>query len=178
MTKIILMTGCPGSGKSTIGHALAEKFTRCVHLQVDTIRESMVSGFAPPGEFTPEAIQQFKLARQVAIEWATIYANADINVIIDDVCIPESFTQHYAALDEHPNFAKVLLNPSRDALIERVTERGGPFAEFFIQEGLDYVLGMIEGIPKDGWLSVDSSNLSIDQTTQTIMKQLDLAETS
>lgn len=153
---------------------MAEKFSSGVHLQVDTIRESMVSGFASPGEFNSEAIQQFRLARKVAKDWAITYADESISVVIDDVCIPESFTQHYSELGDHPNVTRVLLNPSRDVLIERITQRGGPFVEFFVNQGVDVVLGLIDAMPKQGWLVVDSSNLSIEQTLRAITEHLEL----
>jgi predicted kinase len=172
MSKIILITGCPGCGKSTIGQALAKQFPSGVHLRVDAIRESMVSGFAPPGEWTPEAKQQFRLAREVGTYWARTYVAEGIDVVIDDVCIPELFTEHYAALFAQPNVHRVLLNPSREVLAERITQRGGPYAEFFVQRGIPYVSGLIEAMPKQGWIVVDSSAQTIEQTLHTVMNSL------
>lgn len=174
MASITLITGSPGSGKSTVGRALAEQFSQSVHIKVDDIRESMVSGFNRPGEFTPESLRQFKLARDVAIYWARSYAEAGIHVIIDDVCIPEGFTHHYAALDEFSQMARVLLKPSRDMLIKRINERGGPYAEFFVRDGLPWVLKLIEAMPNDGWMIVDSSDLNIAETVQMVLERLEL----
>ena len=173
MASITLITGSPGSGKSTIGRALAEQVSGGVHIKVDEIRESVVD-YAGPGEFTSEALRQFMLARQVAIHWARTYADAGHPVIVDDVCIPESFGQHYAALNEHPQEARVLLAPSRDTLIKRINERGGPYAEFFVQNGLSWVLELIEAMPKEEWIVVDSSELSVEETVQAVVKQLEM----
>jgi chloramphenicol 3-O-phosphotransferase len=176
MTKIILITGCPGSGKSTIGRLLAETFASCIHLQVDAIRESIVSGFAlpaPVNEWSFEETHQFKLARKVAIVWANTYAHEGINVVIDDVCIPEGFIQDYAELNKQSNVDKVLLNPKHDVLTERIIQRGGPYAEFFV-ENIAYVQGLIDSMPKEGWVIIDSSSLNSEQTTQAIVEQLDL----
>ncbi len=172
MTNIILITGCPGSGKSTIGRTIAEQFSLGIHLQVDVIRESIVKGFQAPGEWTPEGIRQFALAREVATQWAHIYRDDGYHVVIDDVCIPEAFTEHYAGLVTQPKVTRVLLNPNRDALVERITKRGGPFMDFFLNVAIPDVQGIIQVMPKAGWIIIDSSNLSIEQTTQAVMERL------
>ena len=176
MTQIILLTGCSGSGKSTLAHAIAAQLPSCVHLRVDAIRESMVSGFAPPGEWTPEGIQQFRLARDVAIYWARLYAAEGIAVVIDDVCVPELFIEHYVALFEQLNVHRVLLNPSAAALTERITRRGGPYAEFFVTQAIPYVSGLIAAMPKDGWIVLDTSDWSIEQTVAAVLQRCGLAQ--
>lgn len=50
MHKIILLTGGPGSGKSTIAHLLAQHFSKSLHLQVDHLRGMMVNGISLPGK--------------------------------------------------------------------------------------------------------------------------------
>jgi predicted kinase len=172
MTNIILITGCPGSGKSTIGRALAEQFSHSIHIQVDSIRESIIKGFQAPGEWTPQGLRQFELARKVAIHWARVYQDDGYNVVIDDVCIPEAFTKHYAGLTTQPNVTRVLLNPNRDTLAQRITKRGGPYTEFFLTVAIPDVQGMIEVMPKEGWIIIDSSNLTIEETTRAVMQQL------
>lgn len=164
MSKIVLITGCPGSGKSTIARVIAEKLPRCVHLQVDDIRESMVNGMAPPGEWTPDALQQFRLARDVASYWARIYAVEEFNVVIDDVCVPEQFVEHYEALFDERNMYRILLDPSAEALTERITNRGGPYVDFYVEQAIPYVASLIVAMPKEGWIVLDTSDWTIDQT--------------
>ena len=151
---------------------MAERFSSSVHIKVDDIRESMVSGFAPPGEWTPEGVRQFKLARDVAIHWAQTYAAEGSSVVIDDVCIPESFTEHYQTLFGDPEVYRVLLNPGSDALTRRVRERGGPYADFFVEKGIPYVTGLIEAMPKQGWTILDSSDWTVEQTVDEVMAKL------
>ena len=84
--KIVLITGAPGSGKSTIARLLTQHFSKSLHLQVDQLREMMVNGIElPGGSWTDEATKQFHWARNTAIFMAQSYANQGVDVVIDDV---------------------------------------------------------------------------------------------
>ena len=172
MASILFITGYPGSGKSTVGRKLAESFDRCVHLQVDAIRESMVSGFAEPGEFTENVQLQFRLAREVATFWANSYAANGIHVVLDDVCIPETFTEHYGKLFAQANVHQILLNPNEKILKNRILQRGGPYAEFFVKEGLPYITQLLGAMPKENWSVIDSSDQTAEETTLQILQLL------
>ena len=43
--KFIIITGPTGSGKSTIGKALAKSYSKCVHIDADLVKHMVVSGF-------------------------------------------------------------------------------------------------------------------------------------
>ena len=63
---IVLLTGPPGGGKSTVGRLVAEAFERSVHIEADVVRESIVGRFvAPPSGkmFGEEGVRQFALQR-------------------------------------------------------------------------------------------------------------------
>ena len=100
MHKIILVTGAPGSGKSTVARRLAQHFPKSLHLQVDHLREMMVNGVALPGSgWNDEITQQFQWARASAIHMAQVYARNGVDAIIDDVAVPAAFAEHYTGLD-------------------------------------------------------------------------------
>src|SRR5690554_3272264 len=113
MNKIIFITGMAGAGKSTVGRLIAKHFPKSLFIQVDELREKMVSGYAIPehGVFTEEVMQQCQMARFTAIYMAQLYASQGVDVVIDDVCVPNNFIEQYAELFANPQVQRILLYP-------------------------------------------------------------------
>lgn len=172
MSTITLISGAPGSGKSTIGKLIARRYPKCLLISVDHLREMMVSGLATPDQgLTRECIDQFQWARLSAIKMAEIYAKRGINVIIDDVCVPSTFADHYQRLFRNPVCKRVLLMPNRQTLASRIRKRGGPWDKIlvkFISEIYDY----LEPMPKDGWIVLDISEWTIEKTVKKVSGHL------
>jgi deoxyadenosine/deoxycytidine kinase len=171
MNNIIFITGMAGAGKSTVGHMLARHFPKSLFIQVDELREKVVKGYARPqgGIFTEEVMQQFQMARSTAIYMARLYADQGLDVVIDDVCVPPNFAEQYAALFEIPGVHRVLLYPRESVVIERITKRGGPL------EHIPYVpviYNQLESMSKDGWIVLDSSEWTIEQTVKEILSRV------
>ncbi|MBK9924785.1 MAG: AAA family ATPase [Anaerolineales bacterium] len=171
MNNIIFITGMAGAGKSTVGRRVARYFPKSLFIQVDELREKMVKGYARPegGVFTDEVIQQFQMARSTAIYMARLYADQGVDVIIDDVCVPSNFVEQYAKLFEIPEVHRVLLYPKASAVIERIKQRGGPM------EHIDYVpviYAFLDSMPKDGWVVLDSSEWTIEQTVKEVISHI------
>ena len=149
MGQIVFITGMSGSGKSTVGRLLAGRFDKCLFVQVDEVREKVVSGYARPedGEFGEEAVEQFRLARTAVSCMARLYADQGFVVVIDDVCAPFDFAEHYADLFEAAGTHRVLLYPSASVVIERIERRGGPLEHI---EYVPVIYDFLESMPKDG----------------------------
>lgn len=179
MHKIIFITGSAGAGKTTIGRKIAEQYPKSLHIQIDTLRESIVNGIVPPGPFTAEATEQFRLARITAIYMAKLYANHGYDVVLDDICIPEAFADHYTELfptkaQEHNSFRayRVLLLPQADVLNQRILARGGPYAQFFVENATPWIYSYLPQMNKAGWIVIDSSNLTIEETAEEVLKRV------
>ena len=173
MHKIALITGAPGSGKSTIARLLTQHFSKSLHLQVDHLREMMVNGIElPGGSWTDEATRQFQWARNTAIYMAQVYANQGVDVVIDDVCVPAEFAEHYSPLFNDPRARKVLLLPTADALIKRLQNRAGPYDEFLIKE-VPWMYSYLDSMPKVGWMVLDTSEWTIEQTFNEELSRID-----
>ena len=69
-----ILSGVPGSGKTTVAAALAKRYPRSVHLPMDDLRQLVVSGLASPLEWTQETALLFALARRNAGRIAADYA--------------------------------------------------------------------------------------------------------
>ena len=171
MNKIIFITGMAGAGKSTVARRVAGHLPKSLFIQVDELREKMIKGYAIPeaGVFTEEVMQQFQMARSTATYMAQLYASQGVNVVIDDVCVPSNFVEQYAVLFKIPEVQRILLYPKAEVVIERIKQRGGPF------EHIPYVpviYTFLDAMPKDGWIVLDSSEWTIEQTVNEVLSKI------
>lgn len=171
MSNIIFITGMAGAGKSTVSRQVAGHFEKCLLIQVDELREKMVKGYAIPqdGAFTEEVMQQFQMARSTAAYMARLYAEQGVNVLIDDVCVPSNFVEQYAALFEIPEVQRVLLYPKASVVIERIKTRGGPMEHI---KYVPLIYDFLDSMPKDGWIVLDSSAWTIEQTVHAVLSKI------
>ena len=172
---IVLLTGPPGGGKSTVGRLVAEAFERSVHIEADVVRESIVSGFIDPGPdmFRDEGIEQFALQREIVVHWALRKAEAGYVPIIDDAPIPPDghFEQQYAPLLALPSTRPVILRAEAEVVRERIRCRGGPFDEILVSV-VDNALGFLDDLDRELWHTVDSTNLTVEESATSIVAHL------
>jgi chloramphenicol 3-O-phosphotransferase len=172
MNNIILITGAPASGKSTVSKLVAQHFDKSLHIHVDTLREMMVKGVELPGAaWSDETTRQFKLARLSAIYMAQLYASEGIDVIIDDVSVPEVFAEHYASLLDNATVHRVLLLPSASALIARMKKRNGPFDNVLI-DAVPWLYSYLDPMDKTGWHVLVTDDMTIEQTVDEVLKRV------
>lgn len=175
MQPVFVLIGPPAVGKSTTSKALASRFGRSIHIPVDNIRDMVVSGLVLPGpEWGPELVQQINLARESAIQMARHYRGAGFAVVIDDFIDPNQLSEYRALLNE-PGIRRFVLHPNQDAAHARNSQRsGGDPARDYIDEGIRSVYQqldlMMEPLRRDGWIVLDTTELSIEETVQEILK--------
>lgn len=168
MSSITLNTGAPGSGKSTVARAVATRFARCLVINVDQLRDMMVSGQSTPDMgVTDELCSQCRRSRAAAIHMARINADEGVEVIIDDVCVPEMFADHYAERFSFPDSRGILLMPRRQVQKERIKQRKGPWDHVLV-EHIDWLYDYLEPMPKDGWTVLDTGDWTIDRTVDEV----------
>lgn len=173
MKNITLIVGPPASGKSTISRLLAKCFRQCLVIPVDELREMMETGKAvPDGDLGQEAGNlQFRMARRTATEMARIYAHEGVDVIIDDVCFPPDFVDHYSTLFQNGNCRGLMLLPTLATVVERMGIREGPWDHVLVDLVPD-VYENLKPLPKAGWEVLDSSELSIEETVREVKARL------
>lgn len=170
-----LISGVPGSGKSSVADALARKYPKSAHLPIDDLRQLVRSGLASPLEWTAETALQFEIARRNAARLATDYIANGFTVVIDDVVREADMPQylpHLGGLTPR----KVLLSPSIFVVHRRNSQRTNKSFDTKILEPIATRMHgqLLAGCPPDaGWVVLDTSTQSVNDTVDTILKRFE-----
>ncbi len=164
---LVILTGPPGAGKSTVGDRLAHSLPRSVNFSLDDLRHFVKGGYVDPWNDTDEEGQSV-LATSVAIEMIKKYQERGFVVIIDDVFDDEGVRQYQKYFD---NVFGFVLLPSLDVLRQRDSQRD---PDKQMGERSDEIHA--ELLSKDYKLLrvVDSSEQTVDETVAEIRGQLGL----
>jgi chloramphenicol 3-O-phosphotransferase len=89
--QVLLITGPAGAGKTATARCLATMQTQpTLHLSLDDVRGSVLSGFANPVDgWNAEVARQYALAQRAIGHTARLYVKSGFKVVIDDAVFPE-----------------------------------------------------------------------------------------
>ena len=176
MAQIYLVTGAPASGKSTAGHALAARFPKSIHINVDILREMVVSGLELPSpEWPLELAEQLRLARESATHIALTYNKAGFTVVIDDFWDPNSQLIEYTDLFSALQVRKVVLYPTEEQALERNSKRFEPgetrdYLYGGIRHSYNHLNKVIHELIENGWIVLNTTNDSVEETVSKILE--------
>lgn len=98
MNQVIILSGPPGAGKSSVAEALCERFDRMIHVEVDELRHWVKAGYRHPWTGDRQAAEQLELAVRNASAIARESVALQYAVVITDVVWPEAAAHYRDAL--------------------------------------------------------------------------------
>ncbi|GAA3395441.1 AAA family ATPase [Streptomyces roseoviridis] len=161
----VLLVGIPGSGKSTVAAALAARFPRSAHIEVDHLQELIVrGGHWPTPDGDPEADRQILLRARHACLLADSFVAAGFLPVIDDVVVRRSHLDFYRAQFTSGTLRVVVLAPGPDTAWERNNARHKKLTTnwAFLDEA------MRAELPDQGvW--IDNADQTVEETVDAVL---------
>ena len=166
-----LISGIPGAGKSTVSRELARQFPQSAHVEVDLLREMIVSGNLKPGqEPLAESGAQLVLGAHNATLLAGSLMDAGFTPIVDDVVLQLQLERYREVLSRWP-LRLVVLAPSVEVALERDQGR----AERHVANRFAYLDAELRKQIQGLGLWLDTSGMSIAETVEAIILDADEA---
>lgn len=168
---IWLITGIPGSGKTSVSKALAERLAQSAHIEVDRLREMIVGGYlGPDQEPLAKSDAQLELGAQNAALLAGSFMKKGFTPVVDDVILRLQLTQYRQALSRWP-LRLVVLAPAVEVALERDRQR----AEKQVASRFSYLDKELRAQIRGLGLWLDTSAMDIAETVETIIQQAEEA---
>jgi cytidylate kinase len=119
---LLVVTGPPGAGKSTVARIVADRFEPSVLIEGDAFFAFLARRAIPP--WLPEANRQNTIVTEAAGSAAGHFASAGYFTVYDGVIGPW-FLRTFAAAGDLPCFDYVILLPSVERCVHQVARREG-----------------------------------------------------
>ena len=121
--RIIVITGAPGTGKTTTASAVAKEsdLEKSMHMHTDDFYHYLSKGAIPP--HLPESNEQNLIVIEAFLEAAKRYARGGYDVIVDCIIGPWFLKPWQSLVREHYEVHYIILRASKEETLKRAVER-------------------------------------------------------
>jgi tRNA uridine 5-carbamoylmethylation protein Kti12 len=170
MAMLIVITGIPGAGKSTIARLLSEALPRSVLISGDDLRHMVISGYRDPNDpWDDEMRSQYHLSFKNEAALTANFLGGGFDVVIDDVirkgALYDEWLKEFQGLDHQV----VLLQPSLEAALKRNQDRPEKTVP---EKTLHDLHQLYQQIDNRDWKVIDNSHQTQDETVKEILARL------
>ncbi|PYZ93379.1 hypothetical protein CR194_09350 [Salipaludibacillus keqinensis] len=121
--RIMIITGSPGIGKSTLASIVAKEssFSKSVHMHTDDFYDFIQKGAIPP--FLPESQEQNLIVIEAFLEAAKRFARGGYDVIIDGIVGPWFIEPWLKVVQDHYEVHYIILRATKEETMKRAINR-------------------------------------------------------
>lgn len=165
--EIVIISGSPGSGKTTVARDLAKRYDRAVHLHADDFWHVIVRGVVPPHR--PESDAQNQVVVGVIARAAVGYAAGGYLTIVDGVVGPWMLPHFLWARQDYPTMRMhyLVLRPDRATALRRAQARTAPDA-LTDEEPVLALWDQFQDLGAYAAHADDSTDLTVEQTVDRV----------
>ena len=169
--RIIIITGSPGTGKSTISSILAKEsnMSKSVNMQTDDFYHYLSKGAIPP--YLPESNEQNLIVIEAFLESAKRYARGGYDVIVDGIVGPWFLDPWIKAAQENYEVHYIILRATKEETMKRAIERSKLDKETNINL-VETMWNQFNNLGKYESNVIDTTNSSIEETVLKVKTEI------